>query len=373
MVRLRNTYIPALIIALLVIGWVASGLPDKDDQAVGYPPSLEEQNQQLANSREDGPATRVRAQTISATWQTAEITVRGRTEANREVRIRAEVSGRVVALPLDRGAVVNKGDVICQLATEDRQARLEEAMAAVSQTKLEYDGVLSLASSGLQSDVNIAAAKTRLKNKEADLVRRRLEFKYTRIAAPFSGIIEELPVEIGDYLRNGDVCARLVDLNPIIVAGKVAELDIAGLKPGNTATATLLNGEQIKGTIRFASRDASTRTYAYDLEIEVPNPDMRIPGGLTASIQIPTRTYLAHRISPALLGLDDAGAVGVRILDNESRARFQKVQIIKEVASGIWVTGLPEVTRIITVGQELVTQGELVEVAAGPVSGMSVR
>jgi multidrug efflux system membrane fusion protein len=88
--------------------------------------------------------------------------IRSRTEANRKVSLMAEVEGRVVSLPAAEGRLVKKGDVVCELALEDRQLRFKQAQSAVAQAQLEYDGSLKLKSGGYQSRTAIAAAKAKL-------------------------------------------------------------------------------------------------------------------------------------------------------------------------------------------------------------------
>ncbi len=69
-----------------------------------------------------------------------------------------------------------------------------------------------------------------------------------------------------------------------------------------------------------------------------------------------------HLISPASLVLNDAGSVGVRIVDEKSRVRFKTVEIADENPAGIWVKGLPTAVNLITVGHEEVSEGQLVSI-----------
>ena len=70
---------------------------------------------------------------------------------------------------------------------------------------------------------------------------------------------------------------------------------------------------------------------------------------------------LAHRITPAVLALDDAGKVGVRIINAEQRVEFHHVTVVRETKDGVWITGLPNEIDLITVGQEMVADGDSVE------------
>ena len=87
------------------------------------------------------------------------------------------------------------------------------------------------------------------------------------------------------------------------------------------------------------------------------NTGGEIREGLTAEIKVPVRETTAHLIPSYLLSLDDNGELGVKIaIDN--RATFKKISIIEDTPDGLWVEGLPEITKIITVGQEYVIEGQ---------------
>ena len=70
---------------------------------------------------------------------------------------------------------------------------------------------------------------------------------------------------------------------------------------------------------------------------------------------------LAHRVSPSLLTLDDAGNVGIKIINAEGRVEFVLADIALSSAEGVWLAGLPETATIITVGQGYVVNGSLVD------------
>ena len=86
---------------------------------------------------------------------------------------------------------------------------------------------------------------------------------------------------------------------------------------------------------------------------------------------MPAGEELAHLISPAVLTLDDAGAVGVKVVDSEDRVRFHAVNIIADTSEGVWLAGLPAKIRLITVGQEYVRDGQLVRAAVDQSVGSS--
>src|SRR5690606_37368106 len=100
-------------------------------------------------------------------------------------------------------------------------------------------------------------------------------------------------------------------------------------------------------------------------EIEIDNPGGTIPAGVSAEATIPIARVDAHFVSPAVLVLDEAGVLGVKTVDAANRAQFQPVTIVSATPEGLWVAGLPETVRLITVGHGFVAVGETVRVSLG--------
>ncbi len=305
----------------------------------------------------------VRARIVAAVPRESTLSVRGKTEALRSVDVRAQLSSRVNALPFDKGQRVVEGDLLCRLDAKDLEARLAEARALVQQRVLEYDAAASLAAKGYRSETSALAAKAQLDAATARIAGIEVEMSYTNVRAPFDGIIEERPVEIGDFMRIGDVCARVVDEDPFLVVGQISEQDVGRFSVGDVGIAELITGESIEGVVRFIGKTADQATRTFRLELEVGNPEGTLRDGVTAEILINVGTVYVHIISPAILALNDEGVLGVRILDNDARVHFMAVEIVGDDPTGTWITGLPSSTAIITVGQDYVSEGQLVRVS----------
>ena len=358
---MRKTYITAIVIAVATIAWLASGQfgagPDEATQL-----SISERNERATAAQEDRAPSRVRARVSTAIEQTAFAQVRGRTENKRTVDVRAETVGRVVDRPVELGDRVAVGDVLCRLSMDDRRPRLTEAQAAVRQAYIEYRGSLRLKSQGFQSETAIATARARLAAAQARQKSIELDIARTAVRAPIGGLVEVTHVEVGDYVQPGAGCVTLVDLDPMLLVGQITEKDVARVRIGEPAFGELATGERLSGTIGFIGQQADPTTRTYRVEIEVPNADYALRSGITADILIAAETTPAHHVSPALFALDDEGTVGIRTLDADNRVEFRRVEILRDDAEGVWVTGLPEVATIITVGHEFVVPGEHVDI-----------
>ena len=354
---MRTTYITAIVIALLLLGWLYSGdHSDPEPQA-----TIAEQNRESARVSSDNIPTQVRVATLDASEQPRLVKVRGKTQNKRTVSVRAELAGTITNRPVERGSRVSEGDLLCQISTEDREASLLEAKAQVLQARIDYEGAVKLKRQGFNSDSAIAAAKARLASADAQLKRSELDLTKLAVNAPFAGVIEDVHSEVGDYITPGQACATVVDLDPMLITGRVSEKDVATLEKGQEATGRFRDGTFVTGTMTFIGHqsDASTRTYP--IEIQLPNPDYTIRSGITTEIEIPVESVLAQRVTPAVFSLDDEGAIGIRTINQNNIVEFHVIDVLSDSPEGVWVTGLPARANVIIVGQELVVPGERVD------------
>jgi multidrug efflux system membrane fusion protein len=342
----------AVVIAIAAGAWVVSGQFDRRDRpaqaTVGQGSPTEE------------PPVAVRVRRISATEHPREIVVNGRTEASRTVIVRAQVPGKVVDAGAPHGARLAKGGLIARLDTEDRRARLAESQALLRHREIEYEAASKLAEKGFQAATKVAEARAQLDAARARIERMRLDLAHTEIAAPYPGVLERRHVEVGSYVKEGDNVATVVDLDPVLVVGHVAERYVARLAPGMAGEAVLVDGRRVAGKVRYVAAVAETATRTFRVELEVANPDYAVRDGLTAEFRIGLDPVQAHRVPASVLTLAVDGSVGVKVVDEASRVAFAPVRILADAADGVWVDGLAKDSVLITVGHEFVTAGQKV-------------
>jgi membrane fusion protein, multidrug efflux system len=348
----RPGRIAAVLLALLA-AWLASGvlMPHKRDVDAPAP------------AARVAPPTPVQVEQVRAQPVERTVTLSGRTAPARSVELKAETSGRVVAVGAARGARVEAGGLIVRLDPGDRLARLAQARAELRQRELEYDGQLKLKPDGYISDAKLAESLALLEKARTEVARAQIDIDRMQIRAPFGGALQERRVEVGDYVSPGTAVATFVDNRRLAVAGSVAEAQSAGIRPGLAGSARLASGQTVAGRLRYVApvADEATRTFA--VELEIANPDGQLPVGVTADIELPVGQVLAHRLSPALLTLDDAGVVGVKLQDAGDRVRFVPATVVRSSADGVWITGLPDPAPIIVGGQGFVRDGDRIAVS----------
>lgn len=317
-----------------------------------------------ANTENPGILT-VRAARLSPQTYTKQIRVRGRTQASRHVQVRAEEAGRIIGNPIQRGARVQRGDVLCEIAVDNRQSNLQEAVARREQAQFEYDASLDLQARGLQSDVAVAQLKSALVSSKAGVSRAELSLTKTKIVAPFDGLVETRTVEMGDLLNVGSVCASVLDDSPMLLIGLVSEQDIGSIEVGAKVASELLSGESLTGTVSYLSRAADSASRSYRIEVEVDARFKNLREGITAELMVKAEEISAHLIPSSALTLDDNGLIGVKLIGRDNIIEFSNIEIVGDNTSqlkpGIWVTGLTGTVNLVTLGQEIVFPGQRIE------------
>lgn len=294
-----------------------------------------------------------------------EVVFSGRSIPARAVVLRAETAGAITAIGGPRGDFVKTGEPIARINIRHRLQLEQEAKAILKQRELEYDAAVGLSKKGFQSETKLAESFAQLETARAQLEGIQDDIDRTEIRAPFDGKLQERFVEIGDYVKDGDEVAELIELDPLVVLGEVTEQDVLRLKQGARAYVTFAKDTRIhEGVIRYVAPAANATSRTFSVEVRLDNPDSSIPAGVTAEVHVPYGTSPAYFISPALLALDEHGALGVKGVDEHNVVVFYPATVVKSGADGVWVSGLPKTVRIITRGQGFARVGEKVAVAS---------
>ncbi len=406
MMRYIMSYGVAIALMLLIAGWLASGTlveggkgPGNGEQAIIDLIEVEEngpvRNLFVSLGLIDDPNAPVidapvvedvepveeiallqsiRAIHFVAELMPIEVSVRGQTNANATISVRAETNGVVKQVHVQKGQVVAAGDLLCTLDQGTRLARLAQgeaslaqAEAALAQSEADFETNASLRQKGLAAtntarsfEVGLTAAKASVRSAVSQLDDIKIDLERTQILAEVGGVIQDPLVNIGDMLNNSGVCATIVQLNPMLFSGKVAEARVALVKPGLRAVVTTVTGQSVVGVVRYVSSSADRSTRSFAVEIELDNANGQLLDGITATAEIEVGQVPAHLIPQSALTLETDGTLGVRLV-KDNITNFYPVQIITDQADGIWVGGLPVEANVIIIGQEYVNDGQEVD------------
>ena len=342
----RPTQVAVWITALVFI-WMASGLIISGKDNSGENTTLKDERDLSAN--------------IGITLSKAQshhrvLTLNGVTEPNRITGLKAQTAGPIAHLPIKEGSLVREGDILVEIDPQNRPEQLRRADALVRQREIEFSASQRLAKQGYTTEVRYAESRTELEDARREQKQAQIDLKNTKIRAPYDGVLERLNAEVGDFVGVGvfgseSAIAQVVDLDPLVITSSIPQTNLVSVQRDGEVAVNISGHEALKASIR------------YRVEVELPNPNNRIPSGLTAEVRLPLETMAAHQISSSIVALDDAGGVGVKTVDAEGVVHFQPITVLDEDEGGLWVSGMPEEVWIVTQGQAFVNEGQTLDLA----------
>ena len=291
------------------------------------------------------------------------IRLSGATQPDKRAVLAARADGVVYTLTLTKGAAVSEGTVVMTLEGPETVARETIAEIALAQREREFAVAERLFASGNTPEIEVTGARSARDAAKAELMLARASVDRLELKAPFSGVVDQVGIELGEWVQTGAPIATILSLDPIVVRAEVSELDIGHVTPGAKAVIKLVNGTELTGTVRFVAREASTETRTFPVEISLPNPGEAIPAGMTTEVVLFAEAVRAVTVPKSVITLSPDGQIGVRVAGSDNIARFAAVGIIDDTDAGLIVTGVPEGVRIIVAGQDLVRDGDPVIVA----------
>lgn len=346
----------AIVIAVAVIGWMIIGgngittaMADRENQATA-----------TTNTSEttDSDTKSVQVRTIRAEPIKTTMTLAGETRASESLALQASFSGTITRVNFKKGDSIKQGQAVIAMDTRVLQANIERARAVIEEKKLDLAAAERLVNQKLSSKVSLATAKSALASAEADLQSLLIDLENSQTRAPFSGVLNDIHVNKGQVLQQGDPIAELITLAPLTIHAQVPQKDLSFIELGSRAKITTLTGLQTQGEITFVDGIADAGTRSVGVDITIPNTGNALPAGISTKVEIDLSEQLAHGFSPALLTLDNNGNTAVKTVDEQNRVAITSISILRFTREKVWVTGLPDNANIITVGQGFVNAGD---------------
>lgn len=297
------------------------------------------------------------------------VRIQGSLAEHERVVIGAKVAGRVKEVKVDLGSPVKQGDVLAILEPEDFDYRVQQAEAQLHQVlaklglkpgdsegrlqrnevpsvvqekalldeaRSRLERVMSLAQQNVitaqeleqqQAQVQVAEARHRsalnvVDSDLADLAMRRAELALAKqaqadaeIRAPFNGVVYARHVASGAYVQVGQQVTTIVQIDPLRFRGGVPERKAIEIRVGQPA-AIYIEGqaEPIPGQVTRVSPAVDPNNRSQTIEVDIPNPDSRLPAGLFAEAEITVDPHANSLAVPAAAVSEFAGVQKVRLV-----------------------------------------------------------
>jgi multidrug efflux system membrane fusion protein len=355
--------ISALAVLVLASLWVASGYLRPATPPA--PPARVAEQQR--------PLFKVAVAPVRVVAHARRLTLTGRTQSDQRVMVSARTSGIITRLAVSRGAQVAVGDLIAELSDEAREANVAQARARLAQRAAELEAREALARRGNYPMLSLEEVRAEKRAAEAVLASAEAELLRANITAPIAGMINDLPVEVGQGVVVGAQIAEIIAPDPILAVVELPERRLGGASVGDRAEIRLVTGEIRGGEVRFIARRPSGQTRTYRVDVRFANPDGAIADGIAAEVALVLAPVEAAQVPRSALIFSSDGRLGLRFVDPAGMVGFAPVELIEDDDASIWVRGLKDGQRIIVRGQDFIREGERVEAVEEPLEIQASR
>ena len=338
------------------------------------------------------------------------IRVSGTLTAQEQAQVAAEVAGRIVATPVERGSRVAANADLVRIAAAEGEAQAQEAQANAAQiearlgitagnafavervpevanalaswqlAKTEFERAKLLHSQQLlsQAEFDQRKAQTEAYERQYDVARNAASQQYqallgararvtiaqkaladTIVRAPFAGVVGERFVSVGDYVTRGTKVASVMRVDPLRVELTVPEQYVAAVAAGRAVTFEVdaYPGETFTGEVRYVSPSVAADTRALTIEAVVPNTNGRLKPGFFATAMIEQATMVPGVLVPATAVRTVSGTARVFVVSGD-RAEERIVTTGAAVGDRVEISsGLKAGEHVVATGVERLVDG----------------
>lgn len=285
--------------------------------------------------------------------------------AEDEVKVVAETEGKVIALLVDEGHTVSRGQALVRIDPADASLALGKAELAARNAELAFQRAERMASERLISPQDLDKARYDRDVAAHAVAEARHRLGKTSVTAPFAGRITVRRVQLGQNVRNGDELFTLADFEPLVARIFLPEREVLDLKRGQDVRLSLRAREET----RFAGRiqqispvvDTASGTVKVTVEAVAPPPSVRPGAFVTVEVLRETRPRALLVPRPAVIRELQETYVFVA---EAATARKRPIEVGLEEGDRIEVTrGVAAGEKVITAGQGSLKDGSAIAVA----------
>ena len=289
--------------------------------------------------------------------------------SERNIEIRAQEKGFLEKIYVDEGQHVQAGQVLFRIMPQLYQADVLKAKAEVAQAAIELQNASTLAKSNVVSINEKRMAKAKLDAAKAELNLAQTHLSFTTIRAPFSGIIDRLPLKLGSLVDEGDLLTSLSDNGGIFAYFNVSEPEYLNYQThsaervNNQVSLIMANGETFpnKGIIQTIEGEFDNETGNIAFRAKFPNSNQLLRNGETGKIQmtLPLKNAL---IIPQKATYEIQDQKYVFVVGKDGVARSKNIKVSYELPDIYVVSeGLDVGDKILLEGVQKVKDDQKVE------------
>jgi membrane fusion protein (multidrug efflux system) len=276
----------------------------------------------------------------------------GEIEAIQSIELRPEVDGRLLQILVREGAEVRQGAPLFKIDDAELEAQVARLRAERDVAQQALDRTRELLEQNASSEADLELAEANARSSQAQLELQQLRLGRTVVRAPFSGVVGERFVSVGDYVNNATRLVTLQTVDPQRAVFQVPERYSQRLQVGQEVTfrVAALPDVEFAGMVDFVDPVVQLPARTITVKAEVPNPSRDLKAGMFIEARLATDVRPDAVVVPEDAILPLQGATFVWVV-SEGTAERRQVEI------GVRMPGFVEIRNGVQVGEQVVVGG----------------
>jgi membrane fusion protein (multidrug efflux system) len=302
--------------------------------------------------------------------------------SQRHIRVCALEGGYLEPVPIREGQTVKKGQVLFTIVPTLYKSRLDAELAEVRLAQLELDNTKRLMDQKVVSSNEVALFEAKLAKAQAKAKLAEAELNFTKIEAPFDGIVDRIHEQHGTLVKEGEVLTTLSDNSVMWAYFNVPEsryLEYMAATPEQRGSSridlVLANGQTFRhpGAIGAIEAKFNNETGNIPFRADYPNPEGLLRHGQTGNVLI-RRTTPRSLVIPQRATFEILDKRYVFVVDDQQIVHQREVQVLHELEDLFVIKGgLRETDKIVIEGVRQVHDGEKKECEHRPAGDVNAQ
>lgn len=297
---------------------------------------------------------------------TASISAASTIEAERQVTVNAESTGRIIKLNVEEGDKVKEGQLLARIKYEAQSSGLDRAETSFERAEKDYENVKALYERRVASKDELDAARVAYENARIDVRDRERDVRNTRVVAPFAGTVTERFVSQGSFIANGQPILSVTDFDTLVARVYVPEKELDRIKVGQPARVVgkAAKGRLGTGTIRRIAPVVDPTTGTVKLTVGLP-PELAggetgfLPG-MYAEVTLTTERREDALLVPKQAVVHDDEDIFVFVVEGDRARRTRVKPGSSDAVKTEILEGLDVGMEIVIAGQSELKEGSLI-------------
>jgi len=293
-------------------------------------------------------------------------------EPEKMVDVMVKIAGQVETIHVEEGNVVREGELLCELEDREQEVALEEARINRDKQKREFERLKSVHDRSLVSDKEFSDVTYQYELAKNQYDAALLRYEYTKVRAPFSGVITERTVDKGRNVTVGTKLFAIADTDPMLLRLHLPENEVARIKVGQEVFITpdsdpdaLLNGKILLISPRVDERTGTVK-------VTVQTEGNAMPGSFVR-VRIVTDTHEGTLAVPRRGVVSDAGETFVFVAKADTVRKADVTVGFEDEEYSEILHGIEQGDTVVVLGVGGLKTGTKIEILKQPAPADSLK